>query len=90
MDTKRRYMMESNILAGNAIIKHIQKKIWLDIKEQYMMESNTLASNAAIKQLQCPILLDIKEQYMKESRVPQILCLAGLKQENTYFFQDQP
>ena len=45
------YMMESNILAGNASIKQQPKEVLLCTKGQYMKESNILAGNAAIKQL---------------------------------------
>ena len=59
--------MQSDTLAGNAIIKQQQSQIWLDTKVKYMKESNTHAGNATIKQQQSQLLLDTKGQYMKES-----------------------
>ena len=57
-------MIESNFLAGNAIIKQLQKEVSHNTKGQYMKESNFLAGNAIIKQHQKDILLDTKGHYM--------------------------
>ena len=56
----------SNTLAGNGIIKQLQRELLLNTKGQYIKESNTLAGNAIIKQQQKEILLNTKEKYMKE------------------------
>ena len=38
-------MKESNILAGNATFKQLQKEVWLNTRGEYMKESNIFASN---------------------------------------------
>ena len=45
LNTKGQYMKESNTLAGNAIIKQLQRKVLPNTKGQYIKESNTLAGN---------------------------------------------
>ena len=60
-------MKESNTLAGNAIIKPLQRTI-LRSKERAVHKGvNTLAGNATMRQHQMEILLDTDGQYMKES-----------------------
>ena len=65
--TKRQYMRESNIRAGNATIKQLQREVLIDTKGEYMKESNILARYATIKQLQSHTLLNTKGQCMKEA-----------------------
>ena len=60
-------MKELNTLAGNAIIKLLQREVLLNTKGQYMKESNILVGNATIKQQQKDVLLNTKGQYTKES-----------------------
>ena len=58
-------MKESNTLAGNAIIKQLQREVLLNTKGQYMMESNTLVGNVANNFLTRDILVNTEERYMK-------------------------
>ena len=60
-------MKESNTLAANVNIKHLQGVILLNTTREYMKESNTLAVNANIEQLLGVILRNITKEYMKES-----------------------
>ena len=67
LNTKGKYMKESNTLAGNASIKQLQMDILLKTKGQYLKESNSLAGNATNKQHQKAILQDTKRKDMRES-----------------------
>ena len=56
-------MKKPDILADNATIKPLQKKILLNKKGQYIIESNILVGNETIEQPQRAILLNTKGNY---------------------------
>ena len=58
--TKDLYMKESNIFAGNSIIKQIERDILLNAKKQYMKEPNTHTVNATLNSYLRLELLNIK------------------------------
>ena len=60
-------MKESNTLADNVVIRHLQREILLNIKGVCMKESNSLADNVVMRHLQLGIFQSIKGLYMKES-----------------------
>ena len=58
-------MKERNTLAGNAIIKHLQRKVLLNIKGHYMKESSTFACIVTNNIHSRQISKDTKEIYMQ-------------------------
>ena len=58
-------MIESNILADNAIIKQLQNEVLANTRGSYMKDKNNLADNPNIKQLQKEVLQNTRGQYTK-------------------------